>query len=75
MTTPSDTMERAEQEVEAYLHRARAMIVEVFGGEPGRDQALGAIHLAAAMVQAEAALRLAAANDRLAAALQNTRGS
>lgn len=64
----------AAAEVEAYLHRARSMILDVFGGEAGREQTLATVQLASAMVQADAALRMAAANDRLAAALLSLQG-
>ena len=58
-------------EVEAYLHKARSMVNNVFGGGPGQELILAATHLASAMVQADAALRIAESNQRLAQALED----
>lgn len=52
-----------EAQVEAYVHVAKRMMLELFGAGADHDHMAVTVQLASAMVQLEAAYRIAAARE------------
>ena len=64
---PEDPLgDRIEARVEDYIHRARRMTLALFGPEAGQHQITVTMQIATAMVQLEAAEKLADAEKALA---------
>lgn len=59
-----------EERTTAYVHRAKRMVLDVFGLESTSDQSLIVVELATAMIQLEAAELNAASLRRVAKALE-----
>ena len=59
---------------EAYVHRAKTMMLDLFGQEAAHDQPIVTLQLVSAMIQLEAAETMAEAQRRLAEALERKGG-
>ncbi len=57
------------EKTEAYVHRAKSMMLDLFGQEAAHDQPVVTLQLVAAMIQLEAAETMAEANRQLTEAL------
>ena len=61
---------RVEERTAAYVHRAKRMMLDLFGQEAAHDQPVVTLQLVTAMIHLEAAEIMAEAQHRLADALE-----
>ena len=65
---------RVEARTEHYIHRAKHMVLELFGKEAAQNQAIVTLQLATAMIHLEAAEVTAASAARIAKSIE-TKGA
>ncbi len=63
--------DRVQARTEDYVHRAKRMVLDLFGIEAAQEQTVATLQLATAMVHLEAAEMLAAGEVKIAKTIEN----